>query len=88
MRLSIILLFWIIALGTSAQTGYKLDFKVKGWKDTTIYLGHYYGEQTYLKDTARANAQGVFSFDNTKTLPQGVYFLVLNKSKISFIFTP
>jgi peroxiredoxin len=82
MRLSIVLLFCLIAIGVSAQSGYKLDFKVKGWKDTTVYLGHYYGEQTYLKDTARANPQGVFYFDNAKALPQGVYFLVLNKSKI------
>jgi thiol-disulfide isomerase/thioredoxin len=82
MRLSIVLLFWISAIITYAQSGYKIDFKVKGWKDTTVYLGHYYGEQTYLKDTARANAQGAFYFDNAKTLPQGVYFLVLNKSKI------
>ncbi len=82
MRLSIVLLFSIIAYGGQAQSGYKIDFKVKGWKDTTVYLGHYYGEQTYLKDTARASAAGVFTFDNAKTLPQGVYFLVLNKSKI------
>ncbi len=82
MRLSIVLLFWIFAYSAQAQSGYKIDFKVKGWKDTTVYLGHYYGEQTYVKDTAQANTQGVFTFDNAKTLPQGVYFLVLNKSKI------
>lgn len=82
MRLSIVLFFWIIAFCAQAQSGYKIDFKVKGWKDTTVYLGHYYGEQTYLKDTARANAQGIFFFDNQKTLAQGVYFLVINKTKI------
>lgn len=82
MRFSIVLLFSIIHITAQAQTGYKIDFKVKGWQDTTVYLGHYYGEQTYLKDTARANAQGAFTFDNQKPLPQGVYFLVLNKSKI------
>jgi hypothetical protein len=35
-----------------------------------------------LNDTARVNNAGYFYFDNTKTLPQGVYFIVLNKSKI------
>jgi thiol-disulfide isomerase/thioredoxin len=64
------------------QSGYKIDFKIKGWKDTTAFLGHYYGEQTYLKDTANVNSQGVFSFDGAKTLPQGVYFVVLAQSKI------
>src|SRR6185369_11547048 len=56
--------------------------KIKGWKDTTVYLGHFYGESTYLKDTARVNKSGEFFFDNKNTLPQGVYFLVLNKNKI------
>jgi hypothetical protein len=66
-----------------SQSGYKLDFKVKGWKDTTVYLGYYYGEQTNLKDTARASATGAFTFDNKITLPQGMYFLVL-KTKTGF----
>nr|MCU0420876.1 DUF5106 domain-containing protein [Cyclobacteriaceae bacterium] len=65
----------------AAQTGYKIDFTVKGWKDTTAYLGHYYGESTFLKDTARVKG-GVFAFDDKKPLPQGVYFLVLGKTKL------
>ncbi|MBX2900047.1 MAG: DUF5106 domain-containing protein [Cyclobacteriaceae bacterium] len=65
-----------------AQTGYKIEFQVKGWKDTTAYLGSYYGEQTRLNDTARVSSTGQFFFDNSKKLPQGVYFIVLNKTKI------
>lgn len=64
------------------QAGYKLDFKIKGWKDTTAYLGYYYGELTYLKDTAKVDAQGAFSFEDKKPLPQGVYMVVLGTSKI------
>ncbi len=65
-----------------AQEGYQIKFKVQGWKDTTAYLGHYYGESTYLKDTAHVNGKGEFVFDGKKALPRGVYFLVLNKAKI------
>jgi len=65
-----------------AQPGYKLDFKVNGWKDTTAYLGYFQGDQTFIKDTARVNAQGEFSFENQKPLLQGVYILVLNKSRV------
>ena len=83
MRLSIVLLFSIIAAGVEAQSGYKLDFKIKEWKDSTVYLGFYYGEQTNIKDTTRSNSDGVFVFDNKNTLPQGIYFLVL-KSKSGF----
>ncbi len=77
MRLSIVLLFWIFAFSAQAQSGYKIDFKVKGWKDTTVYLGHYRSEQTLIKDTTRANNTGSFSFDGNNNLAQGVYFLVL-----------
>ncbi len=82
MRLLIVLVLGISSLQTQAQTGYKIDFKIKGWSDTTVYLGHYLGELTYLNDTTRSSATGAFTFDNTKTLPQGVYFLVLGKAKI------
>ena len=64
------------------QGGYNLKFKITGLKDTTIYLGNYYGETTYIKDTARVNSKGEFSFEGKKPLNyQGVYFLVLNKVK-------
>jgi thiol-disulfide isomerase/thioredoxin len=83
MHLSVAFFFSLASVVSLAQSGYKLDFKVTGWKDTTVYLGYYYGEQTNIKDTARANTAGAFYFDNKTTLPQGVYFLVL-KTKTGF----
>jgi len=80
---NIVLTLCVIALGmgAEAQPGYKLDFKVKGWKDTTVYLGYFQGDQTFVKDTARANALGEFSFEGSKSLLQGVYMLILEKSR-------
>jgi len=57
---------------------YKLDFTIEGLKDTTLLLGHYYGEGTYSKDTAQSK-KGSFSFDGKKLLPPGVYFIILGK---------
>ena len=82
MKIKFILLLMIGSVSSFSQSGYKINFKIKGWKDTTAYLGHFYGESTYIKDTARVSKIGEFFFDNKNTLPQGVYFLVLNKSKI------
>lgn len=65
-----------------AQPGYDLQFRVDGWKDTTAYLGHFYGESTYIKDTAKVNTAGEFRFTDPKSLGPGVYFLVLDKTKI------
>src|SRR5687768_6732581 len=71
-----------ICLQSFAQSGYNIRFKVDGLKDTTAYLGYYYGESTFVKDTARVSNAGEFVFDGKQKLPQGVYFLVLNKTRI------
>jgi thiol-disulfide isomerase/thioredoxin len=72
----------LISAYSYGQQGYSIRFKVQGWKDTTAYLGHYYGESHYIKDTAKVNSTGDFVFDGKKPLGQGVYFLVLDKTKI------
>jgi hypothetical protein len=77
--LTICLLFSGLAF---AQPGYKINFKVTGLKDTTAYLGYYYGESTYVKDTAKVNSNGEFLFDGKLPLPQGVYFLIVNKTRL------
>lgn len=82
MRILLFLAVLAFSLPVSAQKAYTLKFRVEGWKDTTAYLGHYYGESTYLRDTARVNSRGEFVFDGKKPLDLGVYFVVLNKQKI------
>jgi thiol-disulfide isomerase/thioredoxin len=82
MRIALPGLILLFSVSCFAQTGYKIRFKVDGLKDTTAYLGYYYGESTFVKDTAKVNRTGEFAFDGKQTLPQGVYFLVLNKTRI------
>jgi thiol-disulfide isomerase/thioredoxin len=82
MRLLLTAFAFFVCFTLSAQQGYNIQFKVDGWRDTTAYLGHYYGESTYIKDTARVNTKGEFKYDGIKPLPQGVYFVVLDKTKI------
>jgi peroxiredoxin len=82
MRLTGIFFFLLSSVSVYGQGGYNLKFKITGLKDTTIYLGNYYGETTYIKDTARVSSTGEFSFEGKKPLTyQGVYFLVLGKTK-------
>src|SRR5689334_24915730 len=82
MRYQFLIAALLISLAAAAQPGYKIDFKVKGWKDTTAYLGYFQGDQTFVKDTAKVNAQGEFSFDGTKPLLQGIYIIVVNKNRL------
>jgi hypothetical protein len=81
MRLSLFVVLVFASLSTFAQ-GYKIDFKVEGLKDTTAYLGYYYGESTFVKDTATVDSKGQFAFDGKKPLDHGVYFLVLDKTRL------
>ncbi len=83
MKIRLFLFLMVVSFQAFSQSGYKINFKIKGWNDKTAYLGHYYGESTYIRDTAKVNQSGEFSFDNKTTLPQGVYILVVNKNKSS-----
>lgn len=82
MRILVTIAAALISVSSFGQGGYKIDFKIKGLKDTTAYLGYYYGESKYVRDTAHVNGQGQFTFDGKQKLPQGVYFLVLNSTKL------
>ena len=74
--------FVFVSTLSFAQQGYDLDFKISGLQDTTVYLGHFFGESTYVKDTARVDKTGEFSFEGNKPLPSGIYFLVMNKTRV------
>ncbi|MEJ1242404.1 thioredoxin-like domain-containing protein [Chryseolinea sp. T2] len=64
---------------SAAQDGYTLNFKVTGWHDTTVYLGHHFGESIYIKDTAVVGKQGDFRFDGVTLKDHGVYFVAMAK---------
>jgi peroxiredoxin len=82
MRFCFLIASLFISVAAYAQTGYKINFKIQGLKDTTVYLGYYYGESTFVRDTAKVNSVGEFAFDGKQTLAKGVYFLVLDRTRI------
>jgi peroxiredoxin len=83
MRYWIWLLLTVIACSLFAQKpAYVIQGTIRGLKDTTLYLGYYYGEGTFVRDTARVDRKGQFVFDGTKPLPQGIYFVVLDKTRL------
>jgi thiol-disulfide isomerase/thioredoxin len=58
----------------SAQSdAYHIKVKVKNLKDTVAYLGYYYGEKQYVKDTSRV-VHGLTEFKGSESLDQGLYF--------------
>ncbi|MEI9918255.1 MAG: redoxin domain-containing protein [Bacteroidota bacterium] len=72
-----LLLLVFISAAASAQPGYKMDFKIKGLKDTSVLLAYYNGQQKYLRDTAKVDSKGNFTFEDSNPLQQGVFMVVL-----------
>jgi len=63
-------------------SGYDIRFKLKGYKDSSAIIAHYYGDNQYIpKDTAKFDAKGNLQFSGKKDLPEGVYLLVLPKNR-------
>jgi thiol-disulfide isomerase/thioredoxin len=86
MRITVICLNLLISACCFAQPGYKIQVRAEGLKDTTAFLGYYYGESTFVKDTAKVNSKGEFTFEGKETLPQGVYFLALKAKTPTRLF--
>lgn len=61
----------------SAQEGHRISVTVRKQTGGWLYLGNYYGSQTYLTDSARMNAQGTAVFQGPGLIPPGIYFILL-----------
>ena len=70
-------LLLVIAWNTLFSQSYKIDIKINDLKNTNIYLGYYYGDKTYVKDTIKLDVNGKGSFHGDSLLNQGVYIIVL-----------
>ncbi|GAB3993578.1 hypothetical protein GCM10028807_29170 [Spirosoma daeguense] len=74
----------------SATEGFKITGHIKGVKDTTCILAHYFGSTQYIpKDTARVDANGNMTFEGKKSLPEGLYMVVapIKNPYIQFLMT-
>ena len=72
-----LLSFILISLISFGQQ--KLEFKISGLQDTTVYLARYFGEKLYYADTTYAKNENVVF--NSKELFVGVYEVVCPGSK-------
>ena len=74
------LLFSTLTFSLFANTngsGHNIRVKLENYPEKTLVLGFYYGEKTYVKDTAEVDTKGWFSFKADTLLPCGMYLLVL-----------
>ena len=81
MKKSIILIFlFFLIQNTFAQ--HHIELKIKGLRDSTLYLVHHYEDTFLSQDTAKVNASGMAIFEGKKKLPQGFYVVAMGRSRI------
>lgn len=69
----------------AAGQGYKINFTIKGLKDTTCLIGNYYGNGTYIKDTLQVDRQGRCQYKAGPDFPKGIYIFIITE-KVYFDF--
>ncbi len=73
-----------------AREGYRIQLKMPGVKDSTVYLVHYYGKglpNIYKRDSARFDKNGTAKFVSTDTtFVGGIYMMLLGDRKTYFEF--
>ncbi len=72
----LIILFGSYTNSLLAQN-YKIDVKIDNLADSTIYLGYYFGDKQYAKDTLLLDKKGRGTFQGNDTLKGGVYFVLV-----------
>ena len=61
----------------SQKIGYQIKLKVDNFEETEAYLGYFFGDKQYIKDTAYVEQDGQFYFEGNEKLDPGIYIVVL-----------
>jgi thiol-disulfide isomerase/thioredoxin len=75
MKFSAALFSTLLSMGLFAQNGYEIKVTLKPFKNQYIYLGHYYGKQLPIVDSAKLNGKSEAVFKGTKKLGGGIYLI-------------
>jgi peroxiredoxin len=85
----ILLITAFFACAKKTPPGYHVKITVKEVTGGKAYLGFYYGDNLYVKDSTYFSKNGEVNFTGKDNLSDGVYFLVSdsNQFKLDFIIT-
>ncbi len=72
-----------------AQNNHEIKISVKGYDYPYLYLGAHFGNEIYVKDSARINNEGYFVFNKDGKLVDGMYLFLTkpNNEYVQFLFT-
>lgn len=74
--LAITLLLSSIYMNAQDIMGYEIRVKMDGYTGQKMFLGNYFGDKEYLKDSASIDKKGWFVFKGTEALPCGIYSII------------
>ncbi|OYU96403.1 MAG: hypothetical protein CFE21_08380 [Bacteroidetes bacterium B1(2017)] len=88
MKKSVLFLFSILLLaGASyAKDAYNISITVKGYPNKKFFLGYYFGDKQYLRDSAVTDKTGKMVFKGDKPLEGGVYLIATAEKTLLFDF--
>ena len=75
MKKLLILLFILGGYHVHGQAGYEIKVTFKPFKNQFIYLGHYFGKQYPIIDSAKLDNNSQAIFKGAKSLPGGIYLI-------------
>lgn len=77
-----------ILLVAQSGSGYEISVQLDGFEQDELYLGYYYGNKQFLRDTVRRSKDddGRFVFRGQEELPGGVYLVVMPPDNQYFQF--
>lgn len=61
--------------GKSTDQGFDITIQIDHFPDTIAYLGYHFGDQKFVKDTSRVDANHVLHFKGSEDLKPGIYFV-------------
>jgi len=85
-KIFILTMLVLFAAVSGFSQGYDIKLNIKNFANKEIYLGHYFADKTYVKDTTTTSPTGDAEFKGTETLEPGIYFIVLPTKTIAWEF--
>jgi peroxiredoxin len=64
-----------ISTSSKAEEGYDITIQINNIKDTVAYLGYHFGDQKFVKDTAKVGNGDIIHFKGNEPLTDGIYFI-------------
>lgn len=76
----------LLFLSISTLSAYEITIKIKGSNQQKHYIGYYYGDKQYLKDSANTDANGKMIFKGKEELQGGIYLIASADKSLLFDF--